>query len=157
MTARVLIGKRGSEYGLWVSKAGCDVNTCSEDDMMLSMGITVFQARHTIKGVPGQPATSGVNTDTQAIDDEGYRPMIMYLPYMAGEERLVDPPYVIGAPDGIIGGWTICPYGSYTECSVTVETDELTFSNARRSSGYTWQGAEGDRIACKVLGMEAPS
>ena len=31
---RVLLGKRGSEYGLWVSKPGAEVTTCDQEDMI---------------------------------------------------------------------------------------------------------------------------
>ena len=31
---RVQLGKRGSEYGLWVSKPGSEVTTCDQEDMI---------------------------------------------------------------------------------------------------------------------------
>lgn len=33
---RVLIGRRGNAWGLWVSKPGKDVETASDDDMLMS-------------------------------------------------------------------------------------------------------------------------
>ena len=35
MANRVLLGKRGSDYGLWVSKPGANVLTCDEEDMLI--------------------------------------------------------------------------------------------------------------------------
>ena len=34
MANRVQLGKRGSEYGLWVSKPGSEVTTCDQEDMI---------------------------------------------------------------------------------------------------------------------------
>ena len=34
MANRVLLGQRGSEYGLWVSKPGSNVATCDPEDML---------------------------------------------------------------------------------------------------------------------------
>ena len=34
MANRVLLGKRGSEYGLWVSKPGSNVVSCDPEDML---------------------------------------------------------------------------------------------------------------------------
>ena len=34
MANRVQLGKRGSEYGLWVSKPGANVLTCDQEDML---------------------------------------------------------------------------------------------------------------------------
>ena len=35
MANRVLLGNRGSDYGLWVSKAGANVLTCDPEDMLI--------------------------------------------------------------------------------------------------------------------------
>ena len=34
MANRVQLGKRGSEYGLWISKPGANVLTCDQEDML---------------------------------------------------------------------------------------------------------------------------
>ena len=34
MANRVQLGKRGSEYGLWISKPGSNVLTCDQEDML---------------------------------------------------------------------------------------------------------------------------
>ena len=36
MTNRVLLGQRGSQYGLFVSRAGSDVLTCPDDELTFS-------------------------------------------------------------------------------------------------------------------------
>ena len=36
MVDRVLLGKRGSDYGLWVSKAGTDVTSTGLENMLFS-------------------------------------------------------------------------------------------------------------------------
>ncbi len=36
MANRVLLGKKGSDYGLWVSKSGSDVTSVSDTDMLFA-------------------------------------------------------------------------------------------------------------------------
>ena len=43
MTNRVVLGARGSEMGIWVSKPGYNVLTASEADMLLSSNQTTAQ------------------------------------------------------------------------------------------------------------------
>lgn len=42
MTNRMVIGKRGSEMGLWLSKSGIDVLTAEEKDLLVSSSETRF-------------------------------------------------------------------------------------------------------------------
>lgn len=73
MTNRVILGKRGSKYGLWVSKPGVDVLTGSEDQMMLSTEAQSFQivASGTISfpGVGGETSIS--------IPNLGFEPLVL--------------------------------------------------------------------------------
>lgn len=43
MTDRVLLGNRGGEYGLWVSRPGFDVKTAGEDGLLMSTSIRTLQ------------------------------------------------------------------------------------------------------------------
>ena len=43
MANRVLLGKRGSDYGLWVSKPGADVTTCDKEDMIFDTDLDYGQ------------------------------------------------------------------------------------------------------------------
>tara|TARA_Y100001951_G_C11228911_1_gene233400 strand:+ start:225 stop:749 length:525 start_codon:yes stop_codon:yes gene_type:complete len=40
MANRVLLGKRGSDYGLWVSKSGANVLTCGDSDMIFNSEVS---------------------------------------------------------------------------------------------------------------------
>lgn len=44
MVDRILLGERGGQYGVWVSKAGVDVKSASEDNLLLSTGLGALQA-----------------------------------------------------------------------------------------------------------------
>jgi hypothetical protein len=43
MANRVLLGKRGSDYGLWVSKPGVNVLTCDPEDMIFDTDLDYGQ------------------------------------------------------------------------------------------------------------------
>lgn len=43
MTKRVILGKRGSEYGIWVSKPGYNVQTATNDQLLLNISQAVDQ------------------------------------------------------------------------------------------------------------------
>ena len=55
MANRVLFGKRGSDYGLFVSKPGANVISCNPEDML-------FDSRR--KEIVSNPLTSGTGTVT---------------------------------------------------------------------------------------------
>ena len=55
MANRVLFGKRGSDYGLFVSKPGANVISCDPEDML-------FDSRR--KEIVSNPFTSGTGTVT---------------------------------------------------------------------------------------------
>jgi len=43
MTTTIILGKRGSDYGLWISKAGFDAATAEGDELLYQMGDEVHQ------------------------------------------------------------------------------------------------------------------
>jgi len=43
MANRVLLGKKGTEYGLWISKPGVDVTTANTDQLLFSSSNSVFK------------------------------------------------------------------------------------------------------------------
>jgi hypothetical protein len=43
MANRVLLGKKGTEYGLWISKPGIDVTTANVSDLMFSSSDSNFK------------------------------------------------------------------------------------------------------------------
>lgn len=43
MTNRVILGQKGGNYGLWVSKAGFDVLTTTADNMLFDMSGSLLQ------------------------------------------------------------------------------------------------------------------
>jgi len=44
MTRRVILGQRGSQYGLWVSPPGVDANTVSDSAALFSMSMKYLMA-----------------------------------------------------------------------------------------------------------------
>lgn len=43
MANRILLGKKGTEYGLWISKPGVDVTTASVDDLLFSSSNSTYK------------------------------------------------------------------------------------------------------------------
>lgn len=73
MTNRVLLGKKGSDYGLWVSKPGQNVLTASDDNMLLSTDFQAFQI--VASGVINNPSN---NTDYNlTIPNLGFTPIVL--------------------------------------------------------------------------------
>lgn len=74
MTNRVLIGKKGSAYGIWISKPGYDVLSASLDQMLLSSERTPFM-------VIGQGVVSAFTDINQTraltIPNLGFRPIFL--------------------------------------------------------------------------------
>ena len=69
MANRVLLGKRGSEYGLWVSKPGSNVVSCDPEDMLFdstNMDYGQTLARGFIAGDAG--ATNIAVTSRSGVD-----------------------------------------------------------------------------------------
>lgn len=60
MANRVLLGQRGSEYGLWISKPGKDVTTASVEDLLFSSSNSSYKYTQILaKGVHVFPTTAG--------------------------------------------------------------------------------------------------
>ena len=60
MANRVLLGKRGAEYGLWVSKPGSDVTTASLNDLLFSSSSSSTKYMQLLaRGVHLFPTTAG--------------------------------------------------------------------------------------------------
>lgn len=74
MTRRVILGKRGVAYGLWVSRPGIDVLTASEDDLLLSMDTENLQI--VASGIAADPGNTGSRTIT--IPALGFKPYVIY-------------------------------------------------------------------------------
>lgn len=71
MVARVLIGKRGTEYGAWVSRPGQSVYSTSETDLMLST--TRTNLTPVMSGVITNPSLPRKSGDDPAPDRNGTR------------------------------------------------------------------------------------
>lgn len=76
MANRVLLGKKGTEYGLWISKPGIDVTTADISDLMFSSsdssykyGQVLAKGSHTFSSTAG--ATHSV-TVTMPANKEPY-------------------------------------------------------------------------------------
>jgi len=70
MVERILMGQRGSETGLWVSKPGSNVLTAAENDMMLSLNREVLQ-------IVSGGVLSGMGTQaTITFPNLGFQPFI---------------------------------------------------------------------------------
>jgi hypothetical protein len=87
MTNRVLLGKRGTEYGLWVSKPGIDVTTAGIDDLLFSSsssstkyGQVLAQGSHTFSTTAGQ--THSVNV-TMPVGKEPF--VYWYVSFSASQ------------------------------------------------------------------------
>lgn len=60
MANRVLLGKKGTEYGLWISKPGIDVTTAGVDDLLFSSSDSAYKYGQVLaQGSHTFPATAG--------------------------------------------------------------------------------------------------
>lgn len=60
MANRVLLGKKGTEYGLWISKPGVDVTTANTDQLLFSSSNSAFKYGQVLaKGSHTFPTTAG--------------------------------------------------------------------------------------------------
>ena len=87
MTDRVLLGKRGSDYGLWVSKAGTDVTSTGLENMLfasnvLESGGTVLKLGSTTVAFSGTNATASSSDVYYNLDGSngslGFIPIVMF-------------------------------------------------------------------------------
>lgn len=60
MANRVLLGKKGTEYGLWISKPGKDVTTASVEDLLFSTSSSDYKYTQILaQGTHTFPTTAG--------------------------------------------------------------------------------------------------
>ncbi|PLX36987.1 MAG: hypothetical protein C0605_07930 [Hyphomicrobiales bacterium] len=129
--------------------AGYDVAACFDDELMVSVSYKVLQASGKATGEPGLPPNaSAYASDTVAIADDGFRPIVMHAPYMPGQERIVEPAYCIH--NGSSTWYSMNYSGVSGDCHVDVDQDQIEFLNGRHTD-KAWLGAEGDRVAALVL------
>lgn len=72
MTNRILIGKRGSDYGIWVSKPTKDVLTATDAEMLMSSYAYSFQVLMT-----GMITLNSSLVGSITIPDFGYKPYLL--------------------------------------------------------------------------------
>ena len=78
MVARVVIGKRGSDFGIWISKDGEDALTATGDDLILDMSTNQDQIMQfgTITSGSGSP---GMIEGTPVALGYGVAPTVIIL------------------------------------------------------------------------------
>ncbi len=86
---RVILGKRGSDYGLFISKASKNVKTCSTRDLLFytpsSRGGTVYAGGQ----VSAQSDTTSLNfLTTNSKDNLGYIPLVIWNEDLRGEGEI---------------------------------------------------------------------
>lgn len=91
MVARVLVGNRGGNYGLWVSKPTYDVSSTAQSNMLFSMDgrLTQVLARGSITF----PANASGQTQSVALSGtNGVVPMaIVWYAYQANTGTMIVP------------------------------------------------------------------
>ena len=73
----VLIGQRGTDFGVWIGRPGYDVETCGPEGLLYSMGgqVGVLTESHHINLSPQfNPYTYDL-----AISDQGFSPYVLWL------------------------------------------------------------------------------
>lgn len=90
MTARLLFGKRGSDFGIWVSQPGGDVFTATGADLFYEMGGLVAQreTKHTVTA----PIPYGGYVSV-AIPDQGFKPLVSWLTEQEVSGNWIEWPY----------------------------------------------------------------
>lgn len=73
MTSRVILGRRGSSYGMWVSKPGVDVETAGLAGLLLSTDRAAMQIVAT--GVIASPTNGGAYDF--AVPNLGFVPLVL--------------------------------------------------------------------------------
>lgn len=78
MVGRILLGSRSGVYGFWVSKAGVDVATAAQKDLLLDPRIKMLQAIWERRVVI--PAYS--HTSTEVVARQIVHPNFGFIPYL---------------------------------------------------------------------------
>ncbi len=84
MANRILLGKRGSDYGLWVSKPGSNVATCDAEDMLFdsaNMDYGQVLARGMVAGDAGA-------TNISVTVRDGIKPLVISRGYDSGNTTM---------------------------------------------------------------------
>ena len=77
MSERVLLGKRGSDYGLFVSRPGSDVTSADRKDLIFDSTDLRTSSIHGIKEITLSSGTGNVNHNTDA-SSMGFIPFILW-------------------------------------------------------------------------------
>lgn len=75
MANRVLLGQRGSDYGLWVSKPGQNVLTANADQLLFSPDTQMLQVIYS--DVIRTSGSGGNATYTRSWTNPGFYPFVM--------------------------------------------------------------------------------
>ena len=115
MSNRILLGQKGSEYGLWISKPGIDVTNANVEDLLFSSS---FGTRY------GQFLAKGFHTFTSALEDtfsvevtmkNNVAPLVIWaikrtndstVFYPAVEGLAIEPEYAFPTPNTCVVTWT---------------------------------------------------
>jgi hypothetical protein len=130
MANRVLAGKRGSDYGLWVSKPGYDVLTANFDQLIFNPYFAAMRAvvRGTATIPSNQPYySSDGNIETTAT--VSYGETLSHVPYVIAIAQTSVWQVQINWHNGA-GGKYYTDYGSMTgvwitECNITIYPQNL--------------------------------
>ncbi len=97
MANRVLLGNRGSEYGLWISKSTANVLTCNPEDMLIDANRAEIVSQPLASGT-GTVTFSGTSSHSNYLNTNsgdisygatyGYRPILMYTFVDSGNDRV---------------------------------------------------------------------
>lgn len=81
--ARMMMGKRGSDYGLYASRPGFDVRTCSKAQMIFSSDDTFTVVNSTIsssvQGTAESPTDNGYTPINFTYAWKGYNPILFFF------------------------------------------------------------------------------
>jgi hypothetical protein len=94
LNPRLLIGQRGNDYGMWLSKRGKDATTATDDDMLISPTANNFQ--FFANGVVDLKALTDVSVNYGIAVDE--IPLV-YSQFAVVNQDLPEKPYVSFVPD----------------------------------------------------------
>lgn len=81
MTNRVLLGKKGTEYGLWISKPGKDVTTAAVQDLLFSSSSSDYKYSQILaQGTYAFSSTAGDNFSVTVPTKNNTKPQAIWYP-----------------------------------------------------------------------------
>lgn len=81
MANRVLLGKRGTEYGLWISKPGKDVTTAGVQDLLFSTSSTDYKYSQVLaRGSYDFSTTAGETFSVTVASANNVKPYVIWYP-----------------------------------------------------------------------------